>query len=367
MFLPNRLLFLCSLLLAIPQTIHGGLRDSLKLGVDPPTLELGNKLRLTLNGYAQAHYELTRSDGNTDNDFQVKRVMLIGNATVLGRLKAMVMVDLASRRSDRFLHEYYLEYEFLPEARLRIGQFKQPFMLENIYIPTILGAVNMTEGTRYMAGIAGDVLQGNMVGRDLGIMLSGEAFRRKDGGNLLGYSLGLFNGAGLNQRDNNSAKDVIGMVQVFPVKGLQLTSSFIIGRGHAVADSPYGDISEGENYRRLRWSAGAELKKSPVNLRTEYTQGWNGNVRSRAFYLEGWLRAFKNFDVVVNYDFLDRNIGIPHGVRHSMSSPTKSHNYTLGLQYWMWRQCRIATQYVYGHRDAGADSHAWVTQFQFAF
>ena len=368
MKIQNLLIATCTAALSlIHHTSQAALKDSLKLTADPPTIAFGNKLRLTLNGYGQAHYELTSVAGKTENDFQVKRVMLIGNAMVGKRLRAMVMVDLAAGRSDRFLHEYFMEYEFLPEVKLRIGQFKQPFMLENIYIPTILGAVNMTEGTRYMAGIAGDALQGNMVGRDLGLMFSGEAVKLGDGRRLLGYSIGVFNGAGMNRRDNNAAKDVIGMITAFPIKGLQLTSSFIIGRGHAVADSPYGDIKEGENYRRLRWSVGAEWKGAPLYFRSECTLGRNGNIRSRALYVEGWYRVIRNMDVVANYDFLDRNVGLPHKVRHSMPLQTKSHNCTLGLQYWIWRQCRVASQYVYGHRDAGADSHSWVTQLQFSF
>ncbi len=350
-----------------PLATNGALKDSIKLSLDPPSIALGNKFKLQLNGYAQAHYELTSIDKKVDNDFQVKRVMLIGNAMVGKRLRAMVMVDLASRRSDRFLHEYFMEYSFMPELKVRVGQFKQPFMLENIYIPTILGALNMTEGTRYMAGIAGDPLQGNMVGRDLGIMVSGEALPMKDGHRLMAYSLGVFNGAGLNQRDNNKAKDVIGMLQIYPTKNLQLTTSCIIGRGHAVEDSPYGDILQGENYKRLRWSAGIEWKEGPLYLRSEYTRGRNGNIRSQAFYAESSVRTFKNFDVVANYDFLDRNIGLPHDVRHSMARATKSHNYTLGFQYWIWRQCRVATQYVHTRNDNGKNSHQWLTQFQFSF
>lgn len=340
--------------------------DSIRFSADPPSVAYGDKLRLVLNGYGQSVYQLSSTEQETRNDFQVQRAILIGNAMVGKRLRAMVMFDVAATRADRHLHEYYLEYTFHEALKLRAGQYKQPFMLENIYIPTILGVVNMTEGTKYMAGIAGDALQGNMVGRDLGLMASGNAFRQKDGRHLLAYSLGVFNGAGLNQRDNNKAKDLIGMVQVFPTRNWQLTSSFILGRGHAVADSPYGDLMAGEDYRRTRWSVGTEWKPAPFALRSELTLGWNGKVCSRAFYAEAWCTVLPHLDVVANYDYLNRNTN-RFGALVTDHTPLVSHNYTMGLQYWLWRRCRVASQYVLSHRNVGRNAHLWVTQFQFEF
>lgn len=354
-----------SLAVAVPSLFAEG-GDSVRVSANPFAIDFGEKVRLVLNGYGQSVYQLSSTPQEKRNDFQVQRAILIGNAMVGKRLRAMVMVDAAATRADRHLHEYYLEYTFDEALKLRVGQYKQPFMLENIYIPTILGAVNMTEGTKYMAGIAGDAMQGNMVGRDQGIMVSGNAFKQKDGHHLLSYSLGLFNGCGLNQRDNNRSKDLVGMVQVFPTRNWQLTSSFILGRGHAVAASPYGDIAEGENYRRSRWSIGTEWKPKPLQLRSELTLGWNGSVRSRAFYAEAWIHTLPQLDIVLNYDHLNRNTN-EHGPLMTAQTPVASNNYTFGLQYWIWRRCRIASQYVLSHHDVGKDSHLWVTQFQFEF
>ena len=354
------------LLCAISLPLRAALPDSVKVSTDPLGISVADKLSLVLNGYAQSVYQTSNIDGDV-NDFQIQRVMLIGNAMVGKHLRAMVMLDVATSRADRRLHEYFLEWSACDALQVRVGQFKQPFMLENIYIPTILGVVNMTEGTRYMSGIAGDVLQGNMVGRDVGAMITGRAFRMKDRHHLLNYSLGVFNGAGLNQRDNNSAKDLIGMLQVFPYKNWQLTSSFIWGHGHALANSPYGDVMMGENYRRLRWSAGTEWKNKYFDLRSEFTMGWNRDVKSRAFYVEGWWHALPKLDVVLNYDYLCRNTALTKAERKLLPVHTVSHNTTVGLQYWLWRQCRIATQFVYGKRDVGIDTRQWVTQFQFAF
>ena len=157
------------------------------------------------------------------------------------------------------------------------------------------------------------------------------------------------------------------MLEVRPVKDWLLTTSFILGHGHALADSPYGDILAGENYRRQRWSAGSQWKHGPLMLRSEWTMGRNRDVKSRAFYAEGWYRVLPKFDVVLNYDYLNRNTALSRDEQKLYAGNTESHNYTAGLQYWLWKQCRVASQYVRQHRCKGNDAWQWITQVQFAF
>lgn len=346
---------------------QASLRDSVRFTYPPLGLEVGEKFKFSLIGYGQMGYELTHQNDETNHDFQVKRVVLVGNLAFGKHLKASVMVDVANTKANRRLQEAYLQWDFVPEIGIRVGQYKQPFMLENIYSPTILGTINMTEGTRYMSGIGGDLLQGSMAGRDLGIMVTGKAFPMSDGHRFLHYSLGVFNGAGLNTRDNNKAKDVIGMVQLYPLKNLMLTSSFIIGRGHAIEDSPYGDIKAEQNYDRRRWSIGVDYTQKPLYLRSEYTMGWNGDIRSRAFYAEAWVTLFPKFDLVLNFDHLNRNTGLDKDDYDKYPICTQNNNFTVGFQYWVWNRCRVASQYTYSNRPKMGDVHQWKTLFQFAF
>ncbi len=79
------------------------------------------------------------------------------------------------------------------------------------------------------------------------------------------------NGQGLNTKDKNSQKDVVGNLMVNPLKWLSVGGSFIRGTGHAIADSEYTGIKAGENYakRRLECRRGV-VTTSTFNLRTEY-------------------------------------------------------------------------------------------------
>ncbi len=72
------------------------------------------------------------------------------------------------------------------------------------------------------------------------------------------------NGQGLNTKDKNSQKDVVGNLMVNPLKWLSVGGSFIRGTGHAIADSEYTGIKVGENYAKRRWSAGGVVTTSTL-------------------------------------------------------------------------------------------------------
>ena len=334
--------------------------------VKPLNIHIGPS-KLTLFGYAQTQFDMTKTGPETKNSFTMMRVILMANAELTRKLSFFLMIDAASTQASKHLHEYYAQYAFMPELKVRVGQFKTPYTLENIISPTLLGTVNLNEGTRYMAGIAGDPLYGNYVGRDLGAMVTGDAIKARDGHYYLNYSLGVFNGAGMNLRDNNKHKDVAAMINILPTKEITLSGSFIIGKGRAQANDMFGTIAEGTDYTRNRWSVGAEVNYKPMKLRTEFMQGRNGDINNRAFYAELWCRVFRNFDVVLDYDYLNKNTSMSKEARDAFPAWTRTNNYMVGLQYWVYKACRISTQYIFSDRNTGPDTKAWITQFQIAF
>lgn len=334
--------------------------------VKPLNIHIGPS-KLTLFGYAQTQFDMTKTGPETKNSFTMTRVILMANAELTRKLSFFLMIDAASTQASKHLHEYYAQYAFMPELKVRVGQFKTPYTLENIISPTLLGTVNLNEGTRYMAGIAGDPLYGNYVGRDLGAMVTGDAIKARDGHYYLNYSLGVFNGAGMNLRDNNKHKDVAAMINILPTKNITLSGSFIIGKGNAQANDMFGTIAEGTDYTRNRWSVGAEVNYKPMKLRTEFMQGRNGDINNRAFYAELWCRVFRNFDVVLDYDYLNKNTSMSKEARDAFPAWTRTNNYMVGLQYWVYKACRISTQYIFSDRNTGPDTKAWITQFQIAF
>ena len=115
-------------------------------------------------------------------------------------------------------------------------------------------------------------------GRDIGAMVHGGLLN-----DLLCYKLAIMNGQGLNIKDKNNQKDIIGNLMVNPLKWLSVGGSFIKGTGHAIADSEITGIRAGENYTKNRWSIGGVITTTPFSLRSEYLAGKDGGVKSDGF------------------------------------------------------------------------------------
>ena len=99
-------------------------------------VEIGlSKLRIF--GYAQSTYYYNRTDGVDKNALDVQRIILMADAQISPSLSFFLMYDAVKSE----LHEYYAQYQFAPWAKLRVGQYKQPFTLESTLSPTYLSTI----------------------------------------------------------------------------------------------------------------------------------------------------------------------------------------------------------------------------------
>lgn len=315
--------------------------------------------KVTLFGYAQTGYTYKHSNKQNTNAFDITRFILMANAELTEKLSFFLMFDAASAK----LHEYYGQYAFSKGLKVRVGQFKQPYTLENVYPPTILNNISFDNSVLYMSGIASDPAVGNHVARDAGIMLTGDLLP-KNGRPLLNYQIGVFNGTGMNVKENNNQKSVIGMLNYMPTSSLLFSGSFALGTSQAEsAKKDYlGNtlIAQGENYRRQRYALGVEWKGKPLYFRSEYMWGRDKDTKMHGFYADLEYHLIpKKLDLVADFDYLDKNLDL------NTNEATRA--VTLGAQYWVYKQCRIASQYVHTNPKHGPITNAWVTQFQVAF
>ena len=191
-------------------------------------------------------------------------------------------------------------------------------------------------------------------GRDIGMMIHGKLFH-----DFLQYKFAVMNGQGLNTKDKNSQKDVVGNLMVYPNKWLSVGGSFIRGTGHAIGDSQYSGIKTGENYAKKRWSLGGVVATSAFNFRTEYLAGKDRNVKSEGFYATGSVRLLQNFDFIASFDYFNPN----------KAADFKQNNYIAGLQYWFYPRCRVQAQYTFCDKkgDGQKDSNLIQAQVQVRF
>ena len=310
------------------------------------------KERISLSGYAQLGY--TYDDAaNPDNTFDIKRIIFMAHGKITKRWTCDFMYDFYN---GGMLLEVYTDYQFLPGLTARIGEFKVPYTIENELSPTTVELINCySQSVCYLAGVSGsDKCYGMTSGRDIGMMLHGKLFR-----DFLQYKVAVMNGQGLNTKDKNSQKDVVGNLMVNPLKWLSVGGSFIRGTGHAIADSEYTGIKAGENYAKRRWSAGGVVTTSTFNLRTEYLAGKDRSVKSEGFYATGSVRFARNFDFIASYDYFNPN----------KSADFKQNNYIAGVQYWFYPRCRLQAQYTFCNKkgDGPKDSNLIQAQVQVRF
>lgn len=310
------------------------------------------KERITLSGYAQVGYTYEDADEKTSNTFDIKRVIFMARGKITDKWSCYFMYSFAN--TGKIL-EAYTEYQFLPQLTARIGQFKTMYTIENPMSPCFVELINCySQSVSYLAGINGsDPLYGSTSGRDMGVLIYGDLFDK-----YLSYNLAVMNGQGINLKDKNNQKDIVGSLMVNPLKWLSVGGSFVTGKGCAVAASSINpDIAVGENYTRNRWSAGATIQTKPVSLRTEYLAGKDGHVKSDGYYATASVHVLPKLDVVASYDYLNKNKAVAD----------KQSNYVAGVQWWFYPKCRLQAQYTFCDPHEGGHSNLLQAQVQVRF
>lgn len=316
------------------------------------------KDRITINAYAQLGFDYN-SQSSPRDEFKVARVVAYATGQVTDALSARVMLEFKSSS----LLEAWADYKFSPALRVKVGQFKTPFSIENPLSPTVLELVGCNAlVTGYMVAGSSSLTMPGSGGRDVGLQVYGSLL---DG--LLGYNLALMNGQGRNKSDANSQKDFVARLDITPVKGLLLSGSMMRGTGN-VAVTPSADgtryvstaadiegLHANGNFRRDRYALGAALTTRPLNLRTEFMAGIEGKSHSRGCYATASLnRVAGNLDLIASYDWLDTWAGCRQ-------------RYTGGLQYWFYPKCRAQLGYSYGRNASLCHESTVQAQIQVAF
>lgn len=309
------------------------------------------KERITLQGYIQVGYSYDDKAKKT-NSFDVNRAILMARGQITDRWSCYFMYSLAG--TGKIL-EAYTEYRFLPGLTARLGQFKTQYTLENPISPCYTELVSCySQAVAYLAGTnSSNPLNAANGGRDMGLLIYGDLLN-----SFLSYNLAVMNGQGINVKDKNNHKDIVGGLYLHPLKGLTVGGSFIQGKGNAVAISAINpDIAIGDNYKRNRWAIGASYKSKPIDLRSEYLAGKDGHVKSNGYYCTVSVHVLPKFDVVASYDYLNRNKAIGD----------KQTNYVAGIQYWFYPKCRLQAQYTYRNPKHGENSNLVQAQIQVRF
>ena len=298
--------------------------------------------RITLNGYAQGGWSYQNPNDKPQNAYNLKRTLLWAKARITDRWSFLFMHDFSS-----VVQEYYTDYRLSKgnELTVRLGQFKHSYTMENPMSPTQLELVDVySQAVLYLAGEGPDPLNGVNYGRDMGLEVYGDLAN-----GVVHYNLALMSGQGVNRKDLNNQKDFIAKLELRPVDGFRVVASGYLGTGCAVGTAAWNpEINVGDNYKRNRYSVGAEYKTQaytgskykearPASIRAEWLGGQDGNVGSRGGYVTTCIPVVDALDIVASGETFDRNTKV---------EGWDQTNLTVGLQYWFYKKCRMQLQYT---------------------
>lgn len=267
---------------------------------------------MRLSGYLQGGY---RYDSGVDeaSTFYLHRarVSLTGDAAK-EKIDYRLQVDMAGSPK---ICDLYVRYKPLNALNLELGQFKIPFSYENENCgPTTVEFIDYSYITTYLArnnarydGVGG------AGGRDIGFQMYG-GFIERDGYSIINYNVGVFNGSGINVKDNNMSKDLIARLVIKPLKGFAVTGSYM-----------YAETNfDGQTYMKSpRWAVGALYNSRHWVARSEYAEADFGGNLTRAFYALAGYYFDKPWSVLARYEFINDELKIMDEQRVALGTAYK--------------------------------------------
>ena len=248
--------------------------------------------QMSLSGYLQGGFQTI--DGEPSSTFYLKRarVSLTGNAKQ-EKIDYRLQVDMAGSPK---ICDLYFRYKPSAALNVQLGQFKIPFAIENdIYGPTTVELIDYSYITTLLARNNGRYDGVAATGRDVGFQVYG-GFGEQRGYKTLSYNLGVFNGAGINAADNNSAKDIVARLIYKPFKALSLS-------GSVMSTETKTELS---TVSSQRWALGAIYDVDEFILRSEYAGATFDAFDVESFYVLGGYKIKRNWMLVARYEVLNQ-------------------------------------------------------------
>ena len=178
------------------------------------------------SGYAIGQYQYNGQHGAESNSFNLRMVRMSLSGRILGDfaylLQGQVNGNTSTLGDSPRMVDVYIEWQKLPFLKIKAGQFKRPFTFENPMNPIDQGFMGYSQNIMKLAGFNDRVGEHSSNGRDIGVQVQGDLVKTAFGRPLLHYQVGVFNGQGINTKDVDNRKDVIGGAWVMPVEGLRI-------------------------------------------------------------------------------------------------------------------------------------------------
>ena len=316
------------------------------------------KQHFKISGYVQAAYNwndnvnvgtpegLSIMKGASTFNLRRARLSLTGDIvrnSKAGSADYRLQVDFAGTPK---IVDLWVRYRPFNELGIQIGQFKNPLSIENSEFspPSKLEFIdNALIVQRFIHCGSSDLTGVSASGRDIGAQLYGGFIKNKEKGfNYISYNVAVFNGNGINTKDNNKSKDVVARVMVNPIKGLTLAGYYQWGESSLSkintlwSKTDISGIADLKHVPIQRYGGGIAYTSKGVFARAEYIKAKTGPLTSDGAYALAGYRFKKGVLLGARFEYFDEDL-YAKGCQF---------NYTLAASYQPWKYMLLQLNYT---------------------
>lgn len=343
------------------------------LGVSAQTKD--KKLFTTpkFSGYFMGQYSSSWQEGSESNSFALRIARVSVGGRILDdfeyKIQGQINGNTSTLGNSPRLVDAFVEWQKYKYFKVKVGQYKRPFTFENPMNPIDQGFNGYGQVINKLSGFSDRTGEHASNGRDIGIQVQGDFLPNENGRNLLHYQIGVFNGQGINTKDVDNKKDIIGGMWVMPIKGMRI-GAFGWSGTHARSGSYVDqDGKEGNgvvSLRQYRYALSGEYKTDELQLRAEY-------IHSTGY---GFKTTYQNSDNAkdanVNWGKGNKADGfyalaIVPVVKHKLRAKARYNlyrdkaewgsaktQYEIGLNYLFHKNLEIQSEYIFTNDRSSA-------------
>ncbi|MDY3790640.1 porin [Bacteroides fluxus] len=309
-------------------------------------------------GKATATDQHLNASTKSHTDFDIRLIRAYVDGKVLD-FKYKLQLELNGKPGDYSnekgvrIVDAWAEWQKYKFFYVRFGQFKRAFTFENPMNPWDIGFGAYSQLITKLAGMNDRVGEHSSNGRDLGLQFQGDFLPMgNDRHNFIHYQVGVYNGQGINHKDENRSKDVIGGIYVYPVK--QLAVGVFGWTGDYTKNGITVDrnrMAFGVKYESA-WTVRAEYATSEGHKITDYSSDGilkaGTSNKADAWYMTVGAPLSRKCKVYAKWDVY----------RDSKNWSSQKSLYCLAANYYFYKNLKIQANYTYTNDKSTAnDGH----------
>ncbi len=238
--------------------------------------------QVKLSGYVLTQYQYSGQEGSKENSFNLRMARIALDGRIINdfywKVQLQVNGNTSTLGASPRVVDAFAEWQKYGFFKVKIGQFKNPFTFENPMNPIDQGFMSYAQNVSKLAGFNDRAGGHSSNGRDIGLQFQGDFLKNANGRDLLHYQIGVFNGQGINEKDVDQQKNIIGGIWVMPIKGMRLgvfgwTGSYAREGEWTEVNEQSGLEEEKSGIRKLqqrRYALSAEYVVNDWTFRSEY-------------------------------------------------------------------------------------------------